>query len=110
MRRSALFSVLLLAVAALVLACNSAEQKKPEVAASTSTNPIAQVPGDGVRRITVQETAELMAKGQAVIVDVRNPGSFAQSHIKGAILIPHNEILNHLSSLPVDKTIVTYCA
>jgi rhodanese-related sulfurtransferase len=31
-------------------------------------------------------------------------------HIPGATLIPAGEVLDHISELPRDKTIVTYCA
>jgi 3-mercaptopyruvate sulfurtransferase SseA len=108
MRLLAYFAAILLSLAVLT-ACNSAEQKKPEVAAADKAT-AAPTPGDGVRRVTVQELADLVARGQAVIVDVRTAGAFSQGHIKGAMLIPHNEILNHLSELPRDKMIVTYCA
>jgi hypothetical protein len=99
----------LLLLAAVLTACNSAEQQKPPVA--TTKNPASvPTPGDGVRRVTVQETAELVAKGQAVIVDVRAYGAYFQEHIKGSISIPNNEIFNRLDQLPHDKLIVTYCA
>jgi 3-mercaptopyruvate sulfurtransferase SseA len=104
-------AILVITVAVILTACNSAEQKKPDSSAATvNKSASASVPNDGVRRITVQELADLVAKGQAVIVDVRTPGAFAQGHIKGALLIPNNEIFNHLDQLPHDKMIVTYCA
>ena len=109
MRLRAYFSAILLVVAATLIACNSAEQKKPDVAAAGKPTS-APAPGDGVRRVTVQELVDLVGKGQAVIVDVRTAGAFSEGHIKGALLMPHNEIQNHLSELPHDKLIVTYCA
>ena len=44
-----------------------------------------------------------------VEVDV-DTTAYDQGHIKGARLIPMTEIQNHLSELPKDKTIVTYCS
>lgn len=110
MRLSAHYAAILILTFGVILpACNSAEQQKPETAASQKTGS-AQVPDDGVRRVTVQEAADAVAKGEAIIVDVRSPGAFAQSHIKGALLVPTNELYEHLDELPHDKLIVTYCA
>jgi rhodanese-related sulfurtransferase len=107
MRFALYVTVLALLGAAVLSGCNSAEQKKPEVAAAKkATSP----PDDGVRRVSAQEAQELVAKGQAVIIDVRNQAAFDQGHIQGAKLIPFNEIQNRASELPKDKTIVTYCS
>lgn len=97
------------------LACNSTERNaanSPAVPSSTH-NSSAQVPpppGDGVRRITPGEAQDLLTKGQAVVIDVRNQASFDAGHIRGAKLIPLNEFLSRIDELPRDKTIVTYCS
>lgn len=49
----------------------------------------------------------LLANG-AVIVDVRNPGEFAQGHIRGAINIPLGQLTGKISSLK-NKTVITCC-
>jgi phage shock protein E len=52
---------------------------------------------------------EAVANG-AVIVDVRTPQEFQQKHVKGAINLPVEEILQgHLKKLPKGKEIVVYC-
>lgn len=43
------------------------------------------------------------------VIDVRMPEDYAQGHIPGAVNIPLPEIIGKLSSIPKDKTIVTYC-
>ena len=96
--------------AAFLAGCNSAEQKPPQIAATNKPTPVQAPPNDGVRRITVQEAQEMLGKGTAVIIDVRNEAAYAQGHVKGAKLIPFTEIQNHLSELPKDKMIVTYCS
>jgi len=104
----ALFVLSLLAAMAQS-GCNSAEQKnktKPIAAAS----PAAPAPGDGARRITTAELQDLLAKNQAVVIDVRNEASYNAGHIRGARLIPEADIPNHLSELPKDKLIVTHCS
>ena len=98
------------AVIALFLsACNSA-QKHASNSSVIASAPAAPLPGDGVRRITAAELKDQLDKNQAVVIDVRNEGSYNQGHIRGAKLIPATEILSRLSELPRDKTIVTYCS
>src|SRR6476659_2401427 len=102
------FFVLSLLAAFVQSGCNSAEQKK-------SAGPIATVspaapPADGARRISVNELKDLLDKNQAVVIDVRNEASYNAGHVHGAKLIPEAEIPNHLSELPKDKLIVTYCS
>lgn len=104
---------------ALVLACNSAE--KPAANTSTTVRPAAApspslsgeiptVTADGVRRVTTVELRELLAKNEAVVIDVRNEPSFAAGHIRGAKLIPFADVVKHANELPKDKLIVTYCS
>lgn len=67
-------------------------------------------PEDGVRRITPAEAREAVEKGKAVIVDVRGEESYNAGHVKGARLISLNDISAHISELPRDKMIITYCS
>jgi len=108
-RKIAIF-IAILAVAAFITGCNSAESKmasnqdKAKTAAPTTT------PSDGVRRITITELKELQKKNAVYIIDVRNQSSYDGGHIPGSVLIPNTEILNHVDKLPRDKMIVTYCS
>jgi len=110
MRLRGYFAVVIIATAIFLAACNSAEQNPPQVAAANKPTPAQVTPNDGVRRVTVHELQDMLAKGQAVVIDVRNDAAYAQGHIKGAKLIPFTDIPNHLSELPKDKMIVTYCS
>ncbi len=110
MRLPRYLPAMILFVAVITSACNSAEQKPAEIAAAKKAIPVQPPPSDGIRRVTVQELQDLLAKGQAVVIDVRNQAAYDQGHIKGAKLIPMTEIQNHLSELPKNKTIVTYCS
>ena len=111
-----LISLLFVILGAFALiSCNSAEKlasQKPaaNLNASTAATPQTKATDDGVRRITATELRDLLSKGQAVVVDVRNEASFKAGHIRGAKLIPTNEFLNRINELPRDKTIVTYCS
>ncbi|HZE63047.1 MAG TPA: rhodanese-like domain-containing protein [Pyrinomonadaceae bacterium] len=89
--------------------CNSAEQKNKNGPIALAS-PAAPVPNDGARRITTTELKDLLARNQAVVIDVRNEASYNAGHIRGAKLIPEADLPNHLSELPKDKLIVTYCS
>lgn len=114
-----LSAIVILALLALA-GCNSKDKPGANsgTAAHTTGTTVQQpqpqqpvtAPGDSARRITTVELNDALNKGEAIVVDVRGDAAFKQSHIKGAIVIPSNEIANHLSELPHDKLIVTYCS
>ena len=101
--------------AVLLLACNSHEgaiSKLPSLSHSNSSTPVTQPvhnPADDARRITAEELYKMYEKNEVLIVDTRNDAAFKQSHIKGAILIPSNEVGTRLGELPKSKFIATYC-
>ncbi|MDX6693613.1 MAG: hypothetical protein QOF02_1216 [Blastocatellia bacterium] len=114
------FPVSLAAVVILALmglaGCNSKDKAGANNSAATTrttnatTQPPATASNDGARRITTVELNEALNKGEAIVVDVRGDAAYKLAHIKGAIMIPSNEVANHLSELPHDKMIVTYCS
>src|ERR1051325_9679171 len=99
--------------AALLLACNSHEGSVTKlIDQSKSPTPVPQQvhnPADDARRITAEELYKMYEKNEVLIVDTRNEAAFKQSHIKGAVLIPSNEVGSRLGELPKDKFIATYC-
>jgi 3-mercaptopyruvate sulfurtransferase SseA len=103
--------------AALLLACNSHEGavgKLSGLGGSKSPTPAGQQvpvhnPADDARRITAEELYQMYEKHEVLIVDTRNDAAFKQSHIKGAILIPSNEVAARVAEFPKDKFIATYC-
>lgn len=110
------FALASLAAFALI-ACNSADSPNrvassspPATPAKPKAPPAAGVPADGVRRITTVELQDLLSKGQAYVVDVRNEASYNLGHVRGAKLIPNTQIGERSKELPRDKTIVTYCS
>ena len=115
MRNILIYSFAGVVAAALLLACNSHEgtvAKLPALGQSSSPNPVTQAvhnPGDDARRITAEELYKMYEQNQVLIVDTRNEAAYKQSHIKGAILIPSNEVATRLGELPKNKFIATYC-
>ena len=62
--------------------------------------------------ITAQEAKEIMDREEGyVILDTRAQEEYDDGHIPGAILIPHDEILQKAESLLTDKDqlILVYC-
>jgi len=108
-----LIAIMTLTLSALILlaACNSHEQTPVKSANPQPNTPApAPPPGDNARRITPAELKTALASNNAVIIDVRGEAAYKDGHIKGAKLIPYNEILAHVDELPRDKTIATYCS
>ena len=74
----------------------------------------AVVAGQAMRnvpRISIDEVKTLMAKKQVVLIDVRDPQSFADGHMPGAINVPFDHIPNHVEKWKKEKRVlVTYCA
>lgn len=74
--------------------------------------PISSVPQSGtsgVQRIAVEDLKPKFDRGEVTIIDTRDPTSFAQGHIPGAILIPMASIQTEIPNLPKNKPIVAYC-
>lgn len=54
--------------------------------------------------------AELTARDDApIVLDVRTPEEFAQGHLPGAVLIPHDQLAARLDELDRDRWVLVYC-
>jgi hypothetical protein len=64
-----------------------------------------------VPRVSIEEARAALESGTAVIVDVRSPSAYEESHIAGAISVPLGEIERNLTNLTLEKDqwIITYC-
>lgn len=63
-------------------------------------------------RVTVDEIKERMDRGeQFTFVDTRNPKAWAEAETKlpGAKRVPADEVEQHLSEIPHNRTVITYC-
>jgi hypothetical protein len=112
------FSLLAAVVLAVVMlaGCNSQDMKGNVASRSRqpTTTPASSstqnVPGDGVRRITTVELRDALDKGTAIVIDTRPVESYKQSHIKGSISVPLDQVASRVNELPRDKMIVAYCS
>jgi hypothetical protein len=120
-----LFSLSAAVVLAVMMlaACNSSETKGNRAGSSSGTDstgnsagsvssatPGHVAPSDGVKRITTIELRDALAKGTAIVIDVRGDTAYQQNHIKDSISIPLDQVQTRLQELPRDKMIVTYCS
>ena len=67
-------------------------------------------PGEPYHRISIEEAGELYGDGDVAVVDVRRPDEYAAGHVKGAIFIPHEDVLARFEELPKDKKLLFICA
>src|SRR5262249_28515568 len=65
-------------------------------------------PQEPFTRISVQEAKEMLDKGEAKVVDVREPREYAQGHVADAPNIPHQSIVARKDELP-DGPILFIC-
>jgi 3-mercaptopyruvate sulfurtransferase SseA len=64
-----------------------------------------------VPRISLEQAKTALDSGAAIVVDVRPPEAFAESHVIGAINIPLAEIEGNPAGLTLEREqwIITYC-
>ena len=69
-----------------------------------------QEPGEPYSRISLAEASKMLDEGDAVVVDVRQPDEYKAGHVKGALFIPVDDVLNRVDELPKDKNLLFICA
>jgi 3-mercaptopyruvate sulfurtransferase SseA len=65
-------------------------------------------PVEAMKAEDVRAFLETHNPGEYNLVDVRQPGEYAEAHIPGALLIPLGELPERLSELDPDKFTITY--
>lgn len=107
-------SAMLFLFALLLTGCESVETGK--IQSNTNkpkTNPPTRTPDnhadDNAKRVTIEEARAIWEKDKdgVIFIDTRSEAAYEASHIKGAFLL--NDFLSRASSVPKDKTIITYC-
>lgn len=70
---------------------------------------VRQVPGEPYARITSQEASDILDKGDATVVDVRNADEWTAGHVAGAIWIPVDDIIPRFDELPDSGALLFIC-
>jgi rhodanese-related sulfurtransferase len=64
-----------------------------------------------IERITARSAADrLVSESPPVLVDVRTPPEWGDSHIDAAVNVPLSQLANRLAELPADPGLIVYCA
>lgn len=108
MTRRTLTPAFLFAAAALAAPASLGAQASPAPQAAPAA-PQAP-PLDETKRVQPADIDALIAKGDVVVLDVREPSELAETGtVKGAIHIPLGQLESRLGELPKDKVILTAC-
>ena len=59
--------------------------------------------------VDVQTVAAIMNRDDVVLSDVRDQSEYDEVHIPGVTLIPLDEVPQHMSEIPTDKTVILTC-
>ena len=62
-----------------------------------------------IPRVSITESKAAFDEQTAVFLDVRDSGTYAVSHIPGAVNIPSDQVQNRMAELGRDDWIITYC-
>ena len=61
-------------------------------------------------RLAPEEASRRLKSGEAALIDVREPGEWAEGHVAGSIHFPLNKVFTQASELPDDKALVFICS
>lgn len=110
------FTMLLTALLALLILAGcapaAAPASAPAEAAITEAATEAAAPLDIAalpRDLDTQTAADLAARPDVVILDVREQDEWDAGHIPGAVFIPMSEIQGRVSEVPKDKLVIVQC-
>jgi 3-mercaptopyruvate sulfurtransferase SseA len=62
-----------------------------------------------VQRVSLEDAKAAYDSGNAVFLDVRDSGSYAEGHIPGAVLMPITNMPAHSGELDPKSWIIPYC-
>jgi 3-mercaptopyruvate sulfurtransferase SseA len=98
----------LILVAAMLLIPRSSTTHQASPEAFSTDGPVEETYPE-IPRISLENSKAAFDEKSAVFLDVRDAGSYAASHIQGAVNIPSDQIQNRLAELDRDDWIITYC-
>jgi len=62
-----------------------------------------------IKQISVSDARQLINEQQALVVDIRDPGSFANGHIEGAVRIDNSNIQSFVEQADKSKPLIVVC-
>jgi thiosulfate sulfurtransferase len=64
---------------------------------------------NAIKQISVGQAAQMIEQQQALIVDIRDPASYANGHIQGAVRIDNDSIRTFVESADKSKPLIVVC-
>ena len=64
---------------------------------------------EGFNCIDIHKAKELIEQGNVMILDVRDPASYEEAHIKDAIFLTDDKVENFIKNTDKEKPLVCYC-
>ena len=62
-----------------------------------------------IPEITVDQLAERLAGGGAVLFDVRQPDEYEAARVPGAVLVPLGEVPDRVAEFPTGREVLVIC-
>ncbi len=62
-----------------------------------------------IKQISVLQAQQLIEQQQALIVDIRDPASFANGHIEGAVRVDNDNIRSFIENADKSKPLIVVC-
>lgn len=59
--------------------------------------------------VSARQAHEAVARGEGVLLDVREPWEHEQQRISGALFIPMGEVIARAAEIPGDRDVYVYC-
>ncbi|HZB26076.1 MAG TPA: hypothetical protein VE379_08080 [Vicinamibacterales bacterium] len=101
-----MFAAVLVLVATSALDARPQQSSPPAQQGNPPSTQVPAVPED--RRVKTEDIDSVMAKGNVVVLDVRDPKEIDElGGYEGAINIPLPQLEKRLGELPKEKTILT---
>lgn len=64
---------------------------------------------EAFKQIGIHEANGMIAKGEAAVIDIRDPQSYSAGHIANAVLIDEQNIDEYLKNSDKHKPLICYC-
>jgi len=96
----------------LLLSAGSGQREAEQEAGPVATAlplPTHAIPYPDVPRLSAKETQARLARGEAVLIDVRSKAAYDRLHAAGALSFPESEIEGRQSELPKGTQLILYC-
>lgn len=62
-----------------------------------------------IPQIQIQDAKQKLDQGECLFVDIRDPGSYRQAHIPGALHLHDGNVHEFLQNADKNKNVVVYC-